>query len=88
MLPWNWRWLERMDLRRLRRREDGAETEGKNGGVLEAVGDDACMVHAGLLVEGFRGVVFADDDGEVAGRVKEYLVAADAETDSIGTGLR
>jgi len=47
--------------------------------VLETVGDDACMVDAGFLVEGFRRVVLADDDGEIAGRVKKYLVAAHAE---------
>jgi len=56
--------------------EDGAESEGQHGGVLEDVGDHTCMVHAGLLVEGFRGVVLADNDGEVAGGVKKYLVAA------------
>ncbi len=59
--------------------EDGAETEGQHGGVLETVGDDPGVVHAGFLVEGFRGVVFADDDGEVAGGVEEDLVAADSE---------
>ena len=37
------------------------------------------MIHAGLLVEGFSGVVFADDDGQGAGGIKENLVAADSE---------
>jgi hypothetical protein len=59
--------------------EDGAEAEGKNRGVLKAVGDDAGVVDAGLLIEVIRGVVFADDDGEVAGGVEKYLVAADAD---------
>ena len=59
--------------------EDGAEPEGKHGGVLKAVGDDPGVVDAGFLVEGFRGVVLADDDGEVAGGVEEDLVAADTE---------
>ena len=56
--------------------EDGAEAEGKHGGVLEAVGDDAGVIDACLLIQGVGWVVFADDDGEVTGGVKEYLVAA------------
>jgi len=47
--------------------EDGAEAEGQHGGVLETVGDDPRVIHAGFLIEGLRGVVFADDDREVTG---------------------
>jgi hypothetical protein len=47
--------------------------------MLEAVGDDPCVLHAGFLVQGLRGVVFANDDGEVTGGVKKYLVAAYSE---------
>jgi hypothetical protein len=41
--------------------EDGSKPEGQHRGMLEAVGDDPGVVHAGFLVQGFRGVVFADD---------------------------
>ena len=57
--------------------EDGAEAERKDGGVFEAVSDDASMIHTGFLIEGFCGIVFADDNGEVTGWVKEDLVSAD-----------
>ena len=43
--------------------KDGAEAEGEDGGLLEAIGDHPCMVDSGFLVEGLGGVVFADDDG-------------------------
>jgi hypothetical protein len=46
--------------------------------VLETVGDDAGVIDAGLLIEVVRGVVFTDNNGEVAGGVKKDLVAADA----------
>ena len=47
--------------------------------MLETVGNNAGVIDAGLLIQVVRGVVFADDDGEVAGGVKEDLVAADAD---------
>jgi len=59
--------------------EDGAEAEGKHGGMLEAVCDDPSVVDAGFLVEGFGWVVLADDNGEIAGWVEEDLVTADSE---------
>jgi hypothetical protein len=43
--------------------EDGAEAEGKDGGVLEAVSDNSGMVNASFLIEGFGWVVLADDNG-------------------------
>src|ERR1700722_6574511 len=55
--------------------EHGAEAEGKHGGMLEAVGDDSCVVPARLLIEGFRRVMFTDNNGKVAGGVKKYLIA-------------
>jgi hypothetical protein len=58
--------------------EDGAETERENGRVLEAVGNDPGVVYAGLLVQSLCGVMFAHDHGQVAGRIKEDLVATDA----------
>ena len=59
--------------------EDGSKAEGQHRGMLETVGYDPGMIHAGFLVEGFCGVMFADDDSEVAGRVKEDLVTAHSE---------
>jgi hypothetical protein len=47
--------------------------------VLETVGDDPRVIHAGFLIEGLRGVVFADDDREVTGGIKENLIAAYSE---------
>jgi hypothetical protein len=47
--------------------------------MLEAVGDDPCVVHAGFLVKGFDWIVFADDDGEITGGVEKNLIAADSE---------
>jgi hypothetical protein len=47
--------------------EDSAEAEGKNGGMLKTIGDDACMVDARLLVENFLRIVLAYDHGEIAG---------------------
>ena len=43
---------------------------------MEAVSNDPGVVDAGFLAELFGGVVFADDDGEVAGGIKENLVSA------------
>ncbi len=43
--------------------EDGTESERKDGGMFEAVSDDASMIHTGFLIEGFCGIVFADDNG-------------------------
>ena len=43
---------------------------------MEAVGNDPGVVHAGFLAELLCGVVFADDDGEVTGRIKKNLIAA------------
>jgi hypothetical protein len=47
--------------------------------MLETVGNDPGMIHAGFLVEGFCGVMFADNDSEVACGVEEDLVAAHSE---------
>ena len=47
--------------------------------MLKAVRDDPGVIYAGLLVEGFQGVVLADDDCEVTGGIKKYLVAANSE---------
>jgi len=58
--------------------EDGSETEGKNGGMLEAIGDDPGMIDARFLAELFGGVVFADDNGKVTGGVEKNLIAADS----------
>jgi hypothetical protein len=43
--------------------EDGSKAERENSGVFEAVSDDASMIHTGFLIEGFCGIVFADDNG-------------------------
>ena len=59
--------------------EYGSKPEGQNCGMLEAVGDDPGVVHAGSLVQGFRGVVFADNNGQVAGGIKKDLIAAHSE---------
>jgi hypothetical protein len=56
--------------------EDGAESKRKNGGVFKAISDDSCVVHTGFLVQGFCRIVFADDNCEVTGWVKEDLVSA------------
>jgi hypothetical protein len=37
--------------------------------MLETVADDPGVIDAGFLVEGLGRVVFADDDGEVAGGI-------------------
>ena len=59
--------------------ENRAEPEGQHGGMLKAVGDHAGMIHACFLIQIVGGCVLADDDGEVACRVEEYLVSAYAE---------
>jgi hypothetical protein len=42
--------------------EDGAKSEGKDGGVVETICDYSCVVDPGFLIECFCGVVFANDD--------------------------
>jgi hypothetical protein len=59
--------------------EDGAETEGKNRGVLKAVRDDPGVVNAGLLIQGFLGIVLTHNDSQIAGGIEEDLVSADAK---------
>jgi hypothetical protein len=59
--------------------KDGSKPKGKDRGMLEAVGDDPGMIDAGFLVEGFRRIVFADDNSEVTSGVKEDLVATYSE---------
>ena len=56
--------------------EGGVEAEGKDGGVLEAVADDACVILRGLLVERFDlfRIVFRDNDRQFAGGEQERLV--------------
>jgi hypothetical protein len=44
--------------------------------MLKAVSDNSRVIYAGLLIQWFLRVVFADDDGEVAGWVQKNLVAA------------
>jgi hypothetical protein len=56
--------------------EDGPKSEGKDGGVLKAVRDDPGMVDAGLLIQSFKGIMLADDDGEVACGVEKNLISA------------
>jgi hypothetical protein len=56
--------------------ENGAETEGKYGGMSKAVSDDTSMIHTRFLIQGFCGIVFADDNGKITGWVKENLVSA------------
>ena len=56
--------------------EDRTESEGKYGGVFEAVSDDSCVVHTRFLIQGFCGIVFADDNGKVTGWVEENLISA------------
>jgi hypothetical protein len=48
-------------------RKDGAEAEGKDGGVLETIGDDACVIDTRLLVKRFLRIMFTDNDGEITG---------------------
>jgi hypothetical protein len=59
--------------------EDGSEAEGEHGGVLKTIGDDAGVVNSGFLVEDFSGVVFADNDGKIAGGIKKNLVSTDSQ---------
>jgi hypothetical protein len=42
--------------------EDSSKTEGKDGGVLEAVSDNPGVIDAGFLIQSFGRGVFADDD--------------------------
>jgi len=56
--------------------EDGAESEGKDCGMFEAVSYDAGMIHTGFLIESFCGIVFADYNGKVTGWVEENLISA------------
>jgi hypothetical protein len=55
--------------------EDGTESEGKYGGMLEAISDHSRMIDAGFLIQSFCRVVFADDNCEVTGWVKENLIS-------------
>lgn len=57
--------------------EDSAKPEGKDGGMLEAVGNHACMIDSRFLTEAFCRIVLADNNGEITCRVKENLIAAD-----------
>ena len=56
--------------------EDGAKAERKNGGVFEAISDDSCVVHTRFLIQTVCRVMFADDNCEVTGWVKENLISA------------
>jgi hypothetical protein len=42
--------------------KDSPKTERKDCRLFEAVGDYPGVIHAGFLVHGLRGVMFADDD--------------------------
>jgi hypothetical protein len=59
--------------------KDSTEAKWEHGGMLKAVGDNPGMIHAGFLVKGFCGVMFAYNDSEVACWVEEDLVAAHSE---------
>jgi hypothetical protein len=47
--------------------------------VLEAVGNHPGVIYAGLLVECFLRVVFADDNRKVAGWINKNLIATNSE---------
>ena len=57
----------------------GSKPEWKHRGVLETIGDDAGVIHAGFLIESVSWVVFADDNSQFAGGIKKYLVSAYSE---------
>ena len=57
----------------------GAEPEGKYGGLLKTIGDHTSVIDARFLVEGFPGVMLADDYGEITGGVKKNLIATYAK---------
>jgi hypothetical protein len=59
--------------------KDGSEAEGKNGRVLKAVGDNSGVIDSRLLIQCFIGVVLAHNNGQVAGGVKENLIATDSK---------
>ena len=42
--------------------EDGTESEGKDGRVLETICDNSCVVDPGFLIKSICRVMFADDD--------------------------
>jgi len=60
----------------------GVEAEGKNGGKFEAVADYARVIHRRLLWPAFCeiviGIMFGNDDGQVAGGKKKCLISKDA----------
>ena len=56
--------------------EDGAESEWKNGGVLETICDYSCVVDPGFLIKSICRIMFADDDCKITGWVKENLISA------------
>ena len=63
--------------------EGGGEAEGKHGGELEAVGDDAGVIASGLLSfasepGAVRCAVFGDNYGKIAGGKEEGLVTEEA----------
>jgi len=58
--------------------EDCSEAERQHRGMLEAVCDDPGMVYARFLVQYVRGVMFADDDRQVAGGIEKDLISANA----------
>ena len=54
--------------------EDSAEAEGQYGGMLEAIGDDTCMIDARFLVERFLRIMLADDHGDLFSETRgEFL---------------
>jgi hypothetical protein len=55
--------------------ESCSETERQYGGMAETIGDHMGVIDGCFLVEYVGGVVFADDDREIAGRVKEDLIS-------------
>jgi hypothetical protein len=43
--------------------KDGSKPEGKDGGVLEAVGDNSGVIDSSLLIEGFGWIVLTYHNG-------------------------
>lgn len=67
--------------------EDCPETEGKHRRVLETICNDPGVIDAGLLIQCLLWIVLADDNCEVAGWIKKYLVAANSVDGFQGNGL-
>jgi hypothetical protein len=58
--------------------KNGAESEGEDGGHLEAVSDNFTVVDGGFLDKRLAGVVFTDNNSEITGGIEENLISGDA----------